>query len=161
MNVFLKTLSVMESSTVATPGMNMTVTVNMVTILISLCPCVDQPIFSTVPGAPFYPPPTECPTSSDLLGACDVSECLVDAECGSEEMCCLNNCNERSCTLPVASIPACRATVQRLGANVSYIPQCSATGNFQPVQCMTGGEGEVLLVCQCTLRSSFLRYLQQ
>ncbi|CAI8020086.1 Kunitz-type U19-barytoxin-Tl1a [Geodia barretti] len=100
-----------------------------------------------VPQAPSYTL-FECPESRDLLGDCDESECMVNTECREGKMCCLNNCNQRSCTEPHTSdIAGCRAIAQYLStSNASYIPQCDSVGQFTPLQCT--GEGENKL-CWC------------
>ena len=99
-----------------------------------------------VSGAPFYPPPFVCPESTDLLGPCDVSECVTDVECVGVGLCCPNNCNQRICVRPVAASPACSAIVQALSANVRYIPQCLASGDYRPLQC--SGEDDQQ-ICWC------------
>ena len=163
-SVFLTTMSVMVCWTVPMQEMNVAALMILVIILSSLI--LSTPSLShflplshtnTVPGLPFYHPPAVCPDSSDNLGPCDISECQSDMECredreeedetedeyeednGNDKMCCLNNCNQMSCTRPTTASPACRAVVQRLSANFSYIPQCDADGDYQPVQCT--GEG--------------------
>jgi hypothetical protein len=99
-----------------------------------------------VPGAPFYFPPLECPESTNVLGPCDISECVSDTECGGGRMCCLNNCNQFMCVEPTVASPACRAIAGRLSPNVSYVPECLESGNFRPRQCT--GEGEQRM-CWC------------
>ena len=101
----------------------------------------------TVHGAPFYPQPFECPAARDLLGACDVGECVADIECEEGKMCCSNNCNQRMCVDPRPISPACVAIVERLSANVSYVPQCLPSGDYRPLQCIRE-EGEDQL-CWC------------
>lgn len=76
-----------------------------------------------------------------------MSDCLADTECEEGKMCCLNNCNQRFCTEPrPVDSPPCRAIVDRLSANISYIPQCDTDGYYQPIQC--SGEGENRM-CWC------------
>ena len=140
----LKTMSVMEC---------WSVTMDVMRLIVMLKVCNESSFFSfhqpfsIVPQAPSYTL-FECPESRDLLGDCDESECMVNTECREGKMCCLNNCNQRSCTEPHTSdIAGCRAIAQYLStSNASYIPQCDSVGQFTPLQCT--GEGENKL-CWC------------
>ena len=108
-----------------------------------------------MPGTPFYPPPSVCPEASDILGACDVGECVTDVECVGRGLCCPNNCNQRMCVEPVTASPACKAIVERLSANVSYVPQCLLSGHYRPLQCRRVDEEQV---CWCVNVLSGLPY---
>lgn len=105
-----------------------------------------SPVCNTVPGAPFYPPPTVCPEAADILGACNVGECVRDADCEGKGMCCPNNCNKRICVEPIAASPACEAVVNLLSPNVSYVPECLHSGDYRPLQC-SGATGAQLCWC--------------
>ena len=143
----LKTMSVTEFWTVQMHWMNTTARIILVKSINSLSSLPSLFIQLTESGVPFYPPPHECPDSSDIIGACDVSDCSADIECEEGKMCCLNNCNQRFCTEPrPVDSPPCRAIVDRLSANISYIPQCDNDGYYQPIQC--SGEGENRM-CWC------------
>lgn len=87
-----------------------------------------------------------CPEESYVLGACDTSECGIDADCDGETLCCPNNCYQQVCVEPIALLPACGSIVSRLSPNVSYIPECDESGEYLPQQC---AEIEMTEKCWC------------
>lgn len=99
-------------------------------------------VLDAAPRAPFYPPLMVCPNETNILGACDASECTTDDDCEGETRCCSNNCYQRMCVEPIALLPACASITSRLSPNVSYIPECEEeSGEYLPRQC-SGGAGE-------------------
>lgn len=102
--------------------------------------------FFWLAGAPFYPPSRVCPDASYVLGSCNQSECQFDTDC-RQGSCCLNNCNQRVCVMPVVELPVCTSVVNRLSSNASYVPQCLDSGYFRPMQCLTIESGDELCWC--------------
>ncbi|UYV78373.1 hypothetical protein LAZ67_16001117 [Cordylochernes scorpioides] len=64
------------------------------------------------------------------------SECSSDISCGDDLKCCSNGCNS-VCTTPVFS--GCEQVRSILKSQEEiFVPSCTSTGEFEPVQCHNG-----------------------